>query len=628
MAFNLGRVAALISAFVAALMMSVALYAQDSGAVNPPAHSDAAAQHSDAGPSSLPPNVAAPMEPALTVDVAATTSGASMPIMIDAPFSLTWNTFAGSSANDNAANGVVDASGNYYIVGTSYAGWGAPVRAFTGTGTDAVVAKFNSSGALLWHTFLGSSADDVGNDLVVDSSGRVYVTGYSSASWGAPLRPHAGASDAFVARLASNGALEWVTFLGGADHDRGTALALSGSDIYLAGVSRASWGAPVLPHTAYDDMLVAKLNSSGTLQWHTFLGGEQYEEATDIVQTGVNELYIAGYSDVTWGAPVIAHHGNRDAVVVRLNTSGIYVWHAFVGGAGMDAGLALAPYGLSGVILGGYSDATWANNPYNRFNGGRDGLITVVSNVGSVSWNTFLGSPSDDEVRALAVDGSGNIFYTGISNATWGAPVDPFSSSVDVVVGKLNSSGHQQWNSFFGGSGNDRGAALAALSSGSVALIGESEGGWGAPVHAWSGSIDLFAALLPNYGSRVGQTINYTSLPSRTVGDPPFVLNNTATSGLPVTFVSSGPCTVQGNTVTLTGVAGQCILIANQEGSLLYAPAVDVVMGFSIVKANQTINFAALPNKTYGDAPFGVNPTATSGLAVVVTSSTPAVCTV
>lgn len=627
MMFFLGRIGASTLALVAALAMSTVLHAQDAGAVAPrPETGVMAPPNGDQALARATDTQVLPQ--ALPTGAGAATTGASVPAALDEAFTLTWNTYAGGGANDNAFNGVVDASGAYYVVGSSSASWGAPVRAFTGAGTDAVVAKFDSNGALVWNTFLGSSSDDFGYNLAVDSNGRVYVTGYSYATWGAPVRAHAGATDAFVARLASNGALEWVTFLGGADYDRGMALALNGSDIYLAGVSRASWGAPVHAHTAYDDIMVARLNTAGALQWHTFHGGSQYEEATDIVVTGVNELYIAGYSDVIWGAPVTAHHGSRDAVVVRLNTGGTLVWHTFVGGAGIDAGLALAPNGLNGVILGGYSDATWANNPYNRFNGGRDGMITVVSSVGSVSWNTFLGSPSNDEVRALAVDASGNILYTGVSDATWGAPVDPFSSNVDAVVGKLNSSGYQQWVSFFGGSGNDRGVALAALSNGRVALFGESEGGWGAPVRAWSGGIDLFAALLPDYGSRVGQSISYSNLPVRTVGDPPFSLSNTATSGLPITFVASGQCTVQGNLVALTGSAGLCTLVANQEGSLLFAPAPDVVMGFQIVKANQTIDFAALPNKTYGDAPFVVNATATSGLPVVVSSSTPAICTV
>jgi hypothetical protein len=79
--------------------------------------------------------------------------------------------------------------------------------------------------------------------------------------------------------------------------------------------------------------------------------------------------------------------------------------------------------------------------------------------------------------------------------------------------------------------------------------------------------------------------------------------------------------------VTLAA-AGACTLTANQAGNAGFNPAAPVTRTFTVAKANQTINFAAPANSTYGAAPFAVNPTATSGLPVSVASSTPAVCTI
>jgi hypothetical protein len=588
------------------------------GATEPlPAPAPAATPAAEMTPSLDSPEAAVAMPDA--------TPGAA-PAFVEEATLITWNTFGGGSGSDEAFGGAVDSSGNVYVVGRSSGAWGTPVRSYSG-GTDAVVAKFNSSGALVWHTFLGAAQDDAAYDLAVDNNGRVYVTGYSAGTWGSPVRPYTAGYDVFVARLNSSGALEWVTFLGGSDSDRGVGLALYGADIFIAGVSRASWGFGVNQHAGYDDILVAKLNNSGALQWHTFHGSGAYEEATDILVNSAGHVYVSGYSDMAWGTSGHAYSGGRDAVVLRLSSGGAYLWNSFVGGAGQDYGYALAANGLSGVMLGGSSDATWANNPYNRFNGALDGFIAGVSAQGTIPWNTFLGSPYADEVRSLATDSSGNIFYAAVSNSPWGAPVDPFAGGADVVVGKLNSSGHMQWNSFFGSNHNDRAAGVVALSNGGVAVIGESEATWGAPVRGYSGSKDLFAALLPNYDTRVGQSIPYKQLPWRTVGDPPFTLTFTATSGLPVTYMASGVCTVQGATVFLTG-AGSCQLVANQEGSQIFAPAVDLATGFQVVKANQTITFPQPANKTYGDAPFAVNPTASSGLPVTLTSGTPGVCTV
>jgi len=118
-----------------------------------------------------------------------------------------------------------------------------------------------------------------------------------------------------------------------------------------------------------------------------------------------------------------------------------------------------------------------------------------------------------------------------------------------------------------------------------------------------------------------GQTITFSPLGNRTYGAPPFTVVATATSGLPVTFtVSGGVCNITGATVTLTG-AGSCTVTAHQSGSVFYGAAPDVPQTFSIAKANQTIAFAALPDKAVGAPPFTVSATATSSLPATFTVS-------
>ena len=71
-----------------------------------------------------------------------------------------------------------------------------------------------------------------------------------------------------------------------------------------------------------------------------------------------------------------------------------------------------------------------------------------------------------------------------------------------------------------------------------------------------------------------------------------------------------------GDRVTLTG-GGSCTVTASQSGGANYLPATPVAQTFSIGVAAQTISFAALADKQFGDAPFAVSATASSGLVVV-----------
>jgi autotransporter-associated beta strand protein len=122
---------------------------------------------------------------------------------------------------------------------------------------------------------------------------------------------------------------------------------------------------------------------------------------------------------------------------------------------------------------------------------------------------------------------------------------------------------------------------------------------------------------------KLNQTITFGPLAPKTFGDSDFSVSASASSGLPVSFSASGQCTVTSpspGTVHLTG-AGSCTITASQGGDVNYNPAPNVPQTFSIAKANQTITFNALADKTFGDADFNVSATASSGLPVSFAAS-------
>src|SRR5205807_2240692 len=120
--------------------------------------------------------------------------------------------------------------------------------------------------------------------------------------------------------------------------------------------------------------------------------------------------------------------------------------------------------------------------------------------------------------------------------------------------------------------------------------------------------------------AKANQTITFGALANKTFGDADFNVSATASSGLSVSFTATGNCTIAGNTVHLTG-AGSCTITASQPGNANFNAATDVPQTFNIAKANQTITFNALANKTFGDADFNVSATASSGLPVSFTAT-------
>ncbi len=376
--------------------------------------------------------------------------------------------------------------------------------------TSAVVI----SGELSWNTFLGGSTLNSSEGIAVDSSGDVYVTGYSFGTWGNPVSPFTGYNDAFVAKLrAADGSLIWNTFLGGTKDNNGYAIAAdSNGRVYVTGTSGSSWGNPVSPFAGgYYDVFVACLNADGTLIWNTFLGGNNYDESCGIAVDASGGIYVAGDGFETWGTPLNAFAGTNDGWIAKLDANGNLIWNTFFGGTGNVYGVGMAFDSSRGSIyVTGNSDSTWGN-PAGAFTPGSDPYVVKLSAAdGSLVWNTFLGGGSDYG-ESIAVDSNGAVYVAGrLSSATWGTPVSPYpGGSNDGFVAKLNPvDGTLAWNTFVGGDYLDYPIGIAADKGGNLYVTGQSYTTWGNPINPLlkSGGFPYVAKLSAANGSLLWNT--------------------------------------------------------------------------------------------------------------------------
>jgi CSLREA domain-containing protein len=133
-------------------------------------------------------------------------------------------------------------------------------------------------------------------------------------------------------------------------------------------------------------------------------------------------------------------------------------------------------------------------------------------------------------------------------------------------------------------------------------------------------------SLTINVG-QASQTIAFTGLPSAAIYTSPnatYALNASASSGLSITYGITGPGTISGTTLTITG-AGQIAVTASQTGNTNYKAATSVSLTIKVGQASQIITLASVPAATtYGNGPYTLNATASSGLPVSYTVSGPA----
>jgi len=297
----------------------------------------------------------------------------------------------------------------------------------------------------LWNTTWGGSGYDGGSDIAIDSSNNIYLSGFTN-SFGA------GDFDIVLVKYNSLGERQWNTTWGGSDFDSGLAIEIdSSNNIYIGGFTR-SFGA------GGNDMVLVKYNSLGQQQWNTTWGGSGVDIASGVALDSSNNIYLAGRT-VSFGA------GSSDMVLVKYNSLGQQQWNTTWGGSLSDTGNEVVVDFSDNVYLVGYTTSFGA--------GGNDMVLVKYNSLGQQQWNTTWGGANHDLGYALGLDSSNNIYITGGANSTFFDPFHPIET--DIVLVKYNSLGEQQWNTTWGGSVEDSGHAIAINSSNNIYLAGRTD---------------------------------------------------------------------------------------------------------------------------------------------------------
>jgi hypothetical protein len=192
-----------------------------------------------------------------------------------------WYTFIGSLDADAVRSADATSDGGVILLGDANAnisslGGKTPLNSYI-SGIDQLVVKLTNTGSVDWYTFLGGSGNDFGWGINESVNGGWIVAGYSSAdiaSMGGktPNFGYSSGKDAVVTRLASDGTIDWYTFVGASGTDYGCAATTPTTDggFALVGFSSANIASlggqsAKRDYTAQDDIFVAKLLADGSL---------------------------------------------------------------------------------------------------------------------------------------------------------------------------------------------------------------------------------------------------------------------------------------------------------------------------------------------------------------------------
>lgn len=345
-----------------------------------------------------------------------------------------------------------DTAGNVYITGgfTNTVSFGPTAMTSVGA-SDIFVVKFDREGNLIWNHRAGGPGADQGRGIAIDSSGDCILTGYFSdvARFDTVDVTSAGGTDLFVAKYNSFGLWRWTATSGGAYNDTGHAVGVDGNgNPYIAGgfADTTDFGGRQLVSAGGSDMVIARYNPNGVLQWALGAGGPADDHARNIAVDRYGNSYVTGdfRDSAAFGDVTLASAGSSDIFLIKLNSPGEVRWGARGGGDSSDAGYGVTvdAFGTS-YITGSFRDTATFGDTGRLIDANRRGdlFVTAFDSDGRVQWNRQAGGRGADLGSWVVADRGNELRVTGsyADTATFGTFVLNDNGPRDVFVGKLGS---------------------------------------------------------------------------------------------------------------------------------------------------------------------------------------------
>ncbi|HUT81955.1 MAG TPA: SBBP repeat-containing protein [Candidatus Bathyarchaeia archaeon] len=320
--------------------------------------------------------------------------------------SLLWSTYLGGNSSENCLSVSTADDGSCFLTGYTSSNNFPVLNAFNDTFggvCDTFVAKFSTSGTLLWSTYLGGNETDYGYDIAVAGDGSCYLIGVTDSSdfpivnaFDSTFNGGEYYGDVFVTKFSTNGSLLWSTYLGGTWDDSGYGIAVgSDGDCFLTGVTESS-DFPV--KNAFDDSyngvgehhtgdaFVSKFSTNGTLLWSTYIGGNVGDVGLDIAVTNDDRCYIVGATSSTNFPTLLAINttlnGNQDLFIAEFSSEYILLWSTYLGGDMDDYGWGIAVTNNGLCYLAGTTTSEnfpTINSLDSSYNGNYDAFIMKIS---------------------------------------------------------------------------------------------------------------------------------------------------------------------------------------------------------------------------------------------------------
>lgn len=405
-----------------------------------------------------------------------------LPVTIDPD--IEWMYYYGGSGQDMALQIDEDSQGNLFVSGNTFStDFDGRTNTYYGGDYDAFAMKIDPAGNIVWMVYVGGSGDERGRGIAVRPDGGILVSGFTTSTdfAGQTNSYIGGESDTFVATLNGSGILQSMTYYGGSGDDRGRVI-VPGPDgfYYITGETSSSdfLGRQNEYKGGDFDAFVLRLAADGEVSWLSYLGGSDSDLGYTVDFDSNKDLLVTGY---TWSTDFVGStndpHGDLDGFAVKLAADGNLKWMKYLGGSGGEEAWALVVNDRDECLVSGRTNSLDFEGRRNDYQGGAScAFLLNLDGDGNINWMTYLGGTDIDGSRNVLVDDRGNALVIGhTSSPDFIARQNSFfGGTEDAFLLQVNPLGQIQWMTYMGGSAREFGSGILLASDSYLYIAGRS----------------------------------------------------------------------------------------------------------------------------------------------------------
>jgi uncharacterized delta-60 repeat protein len=413
-------------------------------------------------------------------------SGDAFLVKYDSTGTLSWSKTWGGTGADYGRSVIQSSDGSYVVTGYT--------ASFGAGSNDMFLAKFDSTGSLVWNKTWGGTNVEYGNSLVQTSDGGYAVAGQTTSLG-------AGSNDMFLAKYDGTGTLIGCTStmcqspsatVGTPTPTTSSPSATTSSPSPSTSTPSPSTSSPsptvtpitghvtygkLLGSTAADsinsmskttdggyvitgqtsnygtvggDVYISKFAPDGTIEWTRTWGGPSADEGWDVIQTADGGYAVTGTT--------FLGIGSEDVMLLKYDSAGTLSWNSAWGTSNTEVGRALVQ-----TTDGGYAVVGYANESLT----GMNTLIVKFGSDGSFGWKNTIDDEDNGTERGYDIieTSNGNIIISGEYELG-------ITSQEYVQIAIYSSTGSYVSDYIWGGGAQSTGYGLIATSDGGYAITG------------------------------------------------------------------------------------------------------------------------------------------------------------